>query len=150
MIQHWTSTRIRSVVVGIALAVSAFSNASHAEQPKDPVFMKFVYPPELIMRHASEIELSREQRKAITAAVTETQASTVELSWDMQDAAKRLGGLITKDAVDIDAAMEAATLVMETEVKVKKRHMRLLITLKNILDPKQQEKLQRLRENEGD
>ncbi len=131
-----------------AALMLGFAPVANAEPP-DPAFMEFVFPPELIMRHASEINLSAKQRKAITRAVTETQSSTIEISWDMQDAAKRLGDLITKEIVDAEAAMAAATQVMELEIKVKKSHMRLLITLKNLLTPEQQSRLRRLREADG-
>jgi Spy/CpxP family protein refolding chaperone len=63
----------------------------------------------------------------------------------MQDEAQRLGQLVRQTTIDEEAAMAAAIQVMELEVKVKKAHMRLLIQIKNLLDPTQQEKLIQLR-----
>ncbi len=56
------------------------------------------------MRLAREIGLTPEQRSAITSAVSETQASTLELQWDMQDAARSLGKLVSRTRVDEEAA----------------------------------------------
>jgi Spy/CpxP family protein refolding chaperone len=111
----------------------------------EPEFMKLLFLPETVMRHASGIELRNSQKKAITQAITETQAAINDVGWEMQDAAQRLGQLVRQTTIDEEAAMAAATQVMELEVKVKKAHMRLLIQIKNLLDPTQQEKLIQLR-----
>ena len=123
----------------IGVAFNSFAD------PNEPDFMKQLFPPELVMRHASEMDLRKSQRKAITKAVIDTQAATIEIGWDMQDAAVRLERLINQTSIDEEAAMAAAVRVMELEVKVKRAHMRLLIQIKNQLDPAQQEKLLHLR-----
>ena len=115
-------------------------------QPPEPEFMKALFPPELIMRHGREVGLSKDQRRAITDAVVKTQAKTLELQWDMQDAAQSLAALITKDRVDEKSALAVAAQVMEIEGRVKRAHLGLLIQIKNQLEPEQQKKLRELRE----
>ncbi len=97
------------------------------------------------MRLAREIGLTPEQRSAITSAVSETQASTLELQWDMQDAARSLGKLVSRTRVDEETALDAAARVMEIEGKVKRSHLGLLIRIKNLLDAAQQNQLCALR-----
>jgi Spy/CpxP family protein refolding chaperone len=133
-----------STITAIALAFAGLSHTAYA-QPPEPEFMNQLFRPELIMRHASEIELQKSQRQAITKAVSDTQAKTLEFSWDMQDAAVKLGKLVSQDKIDEEAALIVATRVMQLESQIKRAHMRLLIQLKNQLDSKQQKKLRRLR-----
>lgn len=110
-----------------------------------PPFMDALFPPELIMRHGREVGLEPSQRKAITKAVGETQAKTLELQWEMQDAAQALAELVRETKVDEKAAIAAARRVMEIEGRVKREHLGLLIRIKNVLDARQQEALRALR-----
>jgi Spy/CpxP family protein refolding chaperone len=125
------------------LALLLLASPASAEDP--PAFMQQLYPPELIMRHGRDIGLSEAQRKAITQAVGETQATTLELQWDMQDAAQTLAELVSQDRVNEEAALEAAARVMEIEGRVKRAHLGLLIRIKNQLTPDQQQRLGQLR-----
>ncbi len=137
--------RTRRLALAGSVLTLAIALPALAEKP-DPEFMQNVFPPELVMRHASEIGLSKQQRKAITKAVSDTQAQTLEISWDMAEAAKELARLLGEEKVDLEPTLAIATRVMELEVQVKRAHMRLLIESKNQLDPGQQRTLRRLRE----
>lgn len=128
-----------------ALWLTLLLLASPASAEDPPPFMRELYPPELIMRHGRDIGLSEAQRKAITQAVAETQATTLELQWDMQDAAQTLAELVSQDRVNEEAALEAAARVMEIEGRVKRAHLGLLIRIKNQLTPDQQQRLGQLR-----
>lgn len=132
----------------IALAVLAgllCAPAALAREP-DPEFMKHVFPPDLVMRHASEIGLSKAQRKTISQAVKQTQSKTIDIGWDMQEAAQELTALLGRPRVDREATLAAARRVMELEVQVKHAHMGLLIAIKNALEPEQQRRLGELRD----
>ena len=128
-----------------ALWLTLLLLASPASAEDAPAFMQELYPPELIMRHGRDVGLSDAQRKAITGAVAETQATTLELQWDMQEAAQTLAELVRQDRVDEEAALEAAARVMEIEGRVKRAHLGLLIRIKNQLSPDQQRSLEQLR-----
>jgi len=113
----------------------------------DPPFMRSLFSPELVMQNQRAIGLRAEQRKAITRAIQKTQSETVELQWDMQDAAHLLGREIAKDPIDEKAALSVAERMMEIEAKVKRAHLGLLIQIRNQLDPKQRDQLRRLRDS---
>jgi len=131
-------------VVGYALALVLVAAGVGSETPPPP-FMNELYPPELIMRHGREIELTPEQREAIGGFVKETQAETFDLQWEMQAAAQSLTEAMSRDEVDEKTALDAATSVMAIEGKVKRAHLRLLIRIKNRLTKAQQQKLRALR-----
>ncbi len=128
------------------VAILALLVAPAAAKEPDPEFMKHVYPPELVMRHAGDIDLTKAQRKEISKAVKETQSRTLDLGWDMQEAAQELVALLGKSRVDRAATLAAAKRVMELEVQVKHAHMGLLIAIKNTLEPAQQKQLDGLRD----
>ncbi len=140
-----TALHSATLVIIACLASSAMSLTAFAKEP-DPAFMQHVYLPELVMRHASDIGLTKKQRRAVTEAVKETQGQTLELGWDMQEAARELGKLMSQTRVDREATLAAAKRVMEIEVQVKYAHMGLLIAIKNALEPEQQKQLRALRD----
>lgn len=134
--------RLLSIAALIAgtLAAATFALAQDA-----PDFMRRLYPPELIMRHGRDLGLTDAQRTAITTAVKETQAETLDLQWEMQDASQALAQLVGQERVDEKAAVAAAARALEVESRVKRAHLRLLIRIKNQLTPEQQKQLDGLR-----
>ena len=108
--------------------------------------MGAVFPPDLIMKHARAIGLRPEQKKLVTRAVGETQTKALELQWEMQEKAQQLSELMTSPRIDEKAALAAAGRIFELEGQVKRAHLRLLIRIKNALEPDQQAALQRLRD----
>ena len=130
-----------------ALCLTLLLLATAASAEDAPVFMQELYPPELIMQHAREVGLKTAQRKAITQAIAETQAKTLEMQWDMQDAAQTLAELVSQDRVAESPALDAAARVMKIEGQIKAAHLRLLIRIKNHLEPDQQKRLKALRAN---
>jgi Spy/CpxP family protein refolding chaperone len=136
----------RLTVIASALLPLLLAAAASANEP--PPFVRQLFPPELIMRFGREVGLSDAQRETISAAVTETQATTLELQWEMQEAAQKLSELVGRDRVDEQAALDAAARVMEIEGRIKRAHLRLLIRIKNQLEPEQQRRLGELRTKE--
>ena len=131
-------------LLGLALLAGsppAGAQGAHEEPP----FMRELYPPDLVMTHAGEIGLSDAQRGAITRAVQETQGIAVELRWEMVEAARALGELMSRAPVPEEEALAQASRVMELETRVKRSHLRMLIRIKNALEPAQQQQLQALR-----
>ena len=107
--------------------------------------MAELFPPDLIMRHASEISLSPDQREAISQAVSQTQSEVFDLQWTMQDATRALTEQLRREPVDEQAALAAAQQVMETEIRIKRAHLRMLIRIRNGLQAEQRRQLEALR-----
>jgi Spy/CpxP family protein refolding chaperone len=136
------------IAVGVTLAaLPVLAALSAAAQPKEgpPPFMRDLFPPELVMRHRHDIGLSEAQRDAITQAVRTTQGNVLELQWQMLDEAEKLGDLMRETRIDEKAALKQAERVMGIEQQIKKEHLGLVVRIKNLLEPEQQEQLRALR-----
>ncbi len=104
-----------------------------------------VFPPELVMRHASEIGLDEKQRAAIKDVVVKMQARFLDLQWDLQAESEKMARLLQANPVDETAVLTQADKVMGLEREVKRAHLSLLVRIKNLLTDAQREKLQELR-----
>jgi len=132
-------------LLALMVAVMLVAGPTHA-QNSEPAFMKNLFSPELVMQNQRAIGLSGKQRKAMTRVIQKTQSDTLEWQWAMQDAVQRLEDEISKDPIDEAAAISIAKQMMETEGKVKRAHLSLLIQLRNLLDPEQRNRLRKLRD----
>jgi len=147
-------TRVLTLLlVGAALARPAASQA--VKLVEDPL-ARFFFPPELVLRHASEIGLQPEQRTAIVNAVKEVQGDLFDLQMQMAERSEELMKALGAVPPDRDAEVrklaaaqkldEAAVLtrvdrVLAVERDMKRRQMQLLIRIRNALTPEQQERL---------
>jgi Spy/CpxP family protein refolding chaperone len=112
--------------------------------PPDPI-AEGLYPPELIMRHATSIGLSAEQRAGIQKAILEAQGVFLDQQWTMQEETEKLVRLLRAPAVDEAAALAQADRLMEIERAVKRAQLALLVRIKNLLPEAQQRRLDELR-----
>ena len=141
----------------IAAAVTtAFvpSDARAQQQPpppaiqEDPLFGT-LFPPELIMQHRRAIELSDEQRDAISRLIADLQGRVVRLQWELLDEMEQLAQTMAASRVDLDRALDQLNAVLDTERQIKQSHLEMLVRIKNLLRPEQQATLERLREGAG-
>ncbi len=114
-------------------------------QQGDPL-AQHLFPPELIMRHQQDIGLGAEQRTAITKAIQDFQARTVEFQWRVEAETQKLGEMLSKPAADQTAVLQQLDQVLNIEREVKRAHIGLLVLIKNTLTAEQQAKLQALRQ----
>lgn len=104
-----------------------------------------LYPPELIMQHRRAIALNDEQRDAITRMIEQLQGRVVGLQWRLLDETESLLEALERPRVDQDRALDRLETVLDTEKEIKRVHLELLIRIKNVLTPEQQERLDQLR-----
>jgi Spy/CpxP family protein refolding chaperone len=116
-------------------------NAPHPQA--DPVGDELV-PPELIMLHQGEIELTAEQRTAIEAGLRDTQQQIVPLQFAMEAAREKLVTALKAIPADEAAVLAAAADVMARENQVKHLHLQLMVRIRNQLTPVQLAKLRAL------
>lgn len=137
--------RIWPVVLALAaLAVAVPGWAQTAEPQGDPL-EQVLYPPELIMQHRRAIDLSDEQRDAISGMIQELQGRVVSLQWELLDEVQGLTETLERPRVDLDRAQDRMSRVLEKEGEIKRAHLELLVRIKNLLTPDQQAALDRLR-----
>jgi Spy/CpxP family protein refolding chaperone len=100
------------------------------------------------MRRQSEIGLDERQRAALVQEVQQAQSDLVPLQFEMSAAGEALSRLLGSPQVDEAKALAEAERVMKLETQIKRRHLALLIRIKNVLTPEQQQALQRARPRE--
>ncbi|MEE8277357.1 MAG: periplasmic heavy metal sensor [Thermoanaerobaculia bacterium] len=108
-------------------------------------FEESVFAPDLVMSHQGEIGLRSDQKQALIEELQRTQADLVPLQFEMSEAGERLERLLGVPRVDEDEALAAAERVMQLESEIKRRHLTLMIRIKNLLTEEQQAELRRLR-----
>jgi hypothetical protein len=108
-----------------------------AAGPKEDVFKGKLFPPNVILEHKAELNLSKSQFTAIRAAVVEVQAGVAEHEWDMQEAYQALMQELDKVPIDEDRVLQHATAALLAENQVKKKQMAMLVRLKNLLTKEQ-------------
>jgi Spy/CpxP family protein refolding chaperone len=110
-----------------------------------PDLMRELFPPELVMRYQTEINLSEDQKKSIVKETQALQSDLVPLQFDMGEAAGKLKEALAAPKIDEEKASALADRLMTLESRIKKRHLALMIRIKNILTPEQQSQLRELR-----
>ncbi|MGI9237253.1 MAG: hypothetical protein ACR2QZ_07640 [Woeseiaceae bacterium] len=108
-----------------------------AAGPKEDVFKGKLFPPNIILEHKAELNLSKAQFKAIRAAVVEVQAGVAEHEWDMQEAYQALMQELDKAPIDENSVLEHANAALLAENQVKRKQMAMLVRLKNLLSEEQ-------------
>ena len=116
-----------------------------AAQESMPEFAKYLFPPELVMQHQQLIRLTPEQRTSITQGIRDLQLKVIDLQWKMQDEAQKLTALVEGPRVDEAQTLAQVDRVLEVEREIKRAHMTMLVRIKNVLAPQQQDTLTVLR-----
>ena len=137
---------ITAAVALLALTGVPTSGVHAQEQQiqEDPLF-SVLFTPELIMQHRRAIDLTDEQRDAISGMIQDLQGRVVSLQWELMDEVQRLTEILEGARVDLDRALDQMDSVLDTEKEIKQAHLELLVRIKNLLRPEQQAVLERLR-----
>ncbi len=112
----------------------------------DP-FSRFLFPPELIMQHQSEIGLTDAQRATITTAMQQAQGKFIEAQFKLSGEGEKLARLLQGVSIDEAQAVEQVDRILSLEREVKRAQVGLLVRLKNALTPTQQTRLAQLRQS---
>jgi len=134
-------TRLCSILLALLSAVPAL----RAQPPGADPIAPHVFPPELIMRYASDIGLDERQRTAVRDAVKNAQGKFLDAQWQLQEENEKLVRLLEAKPVDEAAVLTQADRLMGLEREVKKTQLTLLVRLKNVLTEAQERKLTELR-----
>ena len=135
----------RFIVVIALLACSTALAQSPAPGVQDP-FGRLLFPPELVMRHQSQIGLDAEQREVIKTAAMEAEATFLDLKWEIHAETEKLTALLEPVRVDTAAVLAQAEVVMSLEKEIKKTHIEMLSRIKNALSEAQQLQLSEIRQ----
>ncbi len=138
------------VTVALLLAVVPGVAAAQAAPTVEDPIARTLFEPELIMQHRRAIDLTDRQRDEITRVIKDLQGQVVSMQWDLREQADALATELNKPRVDLDRALDRMSRVLQTEGKIKQARLTLLVRIKNILTPDQQERLRKLRTRPAD
>lgn len=120
--------------------------AGQAPASSDDPLAEMLFEPELIMQHRRAIDLTDRQRDEISALIQELQGQVVELQWELLEQVEELSAALAGPRVDLDRSLDRMDAVLRTEQRIKRAHLSLLVRIKNLLRPEQQEILRNLRD----
>jgi len=138
-------TKLSAALVGAVMVLGgAAVPAPELPLQENPLFST-LFSPELIMQHRRAIDLTDDQRDAISRMIQELQSRVVRLQWDLLDEMQQLTETMEATRVDLDRALDQLDEVLGTEKEIKQAHLEMLVRIKNLLSAEQQAALERLR-----
>jgi Spy/CpxP family protein refolding chaperone len=104
-----------------------------------------LFNPDLIMNHQTELGLSESQKESLIKEMQTGQGGMIGPSFKVKSAMEELNSVLSKPRVDESKAIAALQNLTKHEDEVKVHMVRMLVRMKNILTPQQQEKLRGLK-----
>ena len=108
--------------------------------PMDPLG-DVMFPPEMIMGHTRELNLTDEQKTFMRTEINRATTRFNELQWQAQDLMEALHATMKENTVNEQLALAQLDKVLDTEREIKRLHFGLNIAIKNKLTAEQQAKL---------
>jgi len=137
--------RMSAIILLFAASTALLGeSAPGSPPPGDDPLARFLFPPDRVMAHASEIGLDDAQRSAIRAEVQKTQPKFLDLQFDIQAEMEKFKNLLQEKRVDEARALGELDRVLALEKEIKRTQIGLLVRIKNTLTPAQQSKLEDL------
>jgi Spy/CpxP family protein refolding chaperone len=118
---------------------------NHPHPPNPDPLAHLMFPPEMIMSHARQLNLTDDQKVFMRSEIQKTTASFQELQWKLQDQMELLHESMKSTSVNEQQALAQLDKVLEIEREIKRLHIGLAVRLKNRLTPEQQEQLHKMR-----
>jgi Spy/CpxP family protein refolding chaperone len=118
---------------------------NHPHPPNPDPLAHLMFPPDMIMSHARQLNLTDEQKAFMRGEIQKTTASFQELQWKLQDQMEQLQETIKSPSVNEQQALAQLDNVLDIERQIKRLHIGLAVRLKNRLTPEQQEQLHKMR-----
>jgi Spy/CpxP family protein refolding chaperone len=132
----------------VSLATPRLTTNATAPVAREPLsaLESRLFPAELVMEHQAAIALLPAQQEAISRELGKTQTELVKLQWELQTEKDKLVKVLDDPKVDEARSRQAAESLMRSENAIKAAHLGMLVRIKNVLTPVQQQKLRALRE----
>ena len=118
---------------------------NHPHPPNPDPLAHLMFPPDMIMAHARQLNLTDEQRTFMRSEIQKTTASFQDLQWKLQDQMELLQETMKLASVNEQQALAQLDKVLDLEREIKRLHIGLAVRLKNRLTPEQQEQLHQFR-----
>ena len=103
-----------------------------------------LFPPELVLSNQIALSLSADQIASIKKQVGDTHTRVLDVQVDLHRVTEQLNTALAGPKIDEDAVLRLASQAMDLEKQIKSAHLALMIRIKNLLSPDQQEKARSL------
>lgn len=120
-------------------------NHPHPPPPNPDPLAHLMFPPDMIMGHARQLNLTDEQKAFMRSEIQKTTATFQDLQWKLQDQMELLQETMKSTSVNEQQALAQLDKVLDIEREIKRLHIGLAVRLKNRLTPEQQEQLHNMR-----
>jgi len=117
----------------------------HPPPPNPDPLAHLMFPPDMILGHTRELNLTDEQKTFMRSEVQKTTAAFQDLQWKLQDQMELLQQTMKSTTVDEQQALAQLDKVLDLEREIKRLHIGLAVRLKNRLTPEQQDQLHKMR-----
>jgi Spy/CpxP family protein refolding chaperone len=104
-----------------------------------------MFPPDMILNHARQLNLTEEQKTFMRSEIQKATTSFQDLQWKLQDQVEQLHETMKSTSVNEQQALAQLDKVLDLEREIKRLHIGLAVRLKNRLTPEQQEQLHNMR-----
>jgi len=118
---------------------------NHPHPPNPDPLAHLMFPPDMIMNHARQLNLTEDQKTFMRSEIQKTTASFQDLQWKLQDQVELLQETMKSTSVNEQQALAQLDKVLDLEREIKRLHIGLAVRLKNRLTPEQQEQLHQMR-----
>ena len=122
-------------------------NAPQPPPNPDPL-AHLMFPPDMIMGHARQLNLTDEQKAFMRSEIQRTTTTFQDLQWKLQDQMELLQETMKSPTVNEQQALAQLDKVLDVEREIKRLHIGLAVRLKNRLTPEQQDQLHKMRMEE--
>ena len=118
---------------------------NHPHPPNPDPLAHLMFPPDMIMNHARQLNLTDEQKAFMRSEIQKTTSSFQDLQWKLQDQVEVLKETMKSTSVNEQQALAQLDKVLDLEREIKRLHIGLAVRLKNRLTPEQQDQLHKMR-----
>ena len=118
---------------------------NHPHPPNPDPLAHLMFPPDMIMSHARQLNLTDEQKAFMRSEIQKSTATFQDLQWKLQDQMELLHEAMKSTSVNEQQALAQLDKVLDIEREIKRLHIGLAVRLKNRLTPEQQEQLHKMR-----
>ena len=126
--------------LGLILTGVGLSQAAPLES-----LQRYLFPPELIMRHQRQLKLTEEQRNYILEQIQEAQAQFTSLHWDLEREVEVLASKLKEPGADESVLLSQLDIVLDLERQVKRTQLIVGVRIRSILSQEQLNILERLK-----
>jgi Spy/CpxP family protein refolding chaperone len=113
--------------------------------PNPDPLAHLMFPPDMIMGHARQLNLTDEQKAFMRSEIQKTTVAFQDLQWKLQEQMELLQETMKSTSVNEQQALAQLDKVLDVEREIKRLHIGLAVRLKNHLTPEQQEQLHKMR-----